>query len=357
MINNMSPQGKVTVSVLMPVYNGERFLREAVQSVLRQTLADFELFVIDDGSTDGTSSILGACRDPRVKVIRQTVNSGIASALNHGLEVCSGAFIARMDADDISVPNRLAKQTSFLQEHTDVGILGSCCELIDTRGQRVGTLNLPLTDLAIRWSALLANPFAHPSTMIRRDVLERHRLRFNQAFLVAGDYDLWTRLLTYTRGANLDEPLIRYRIHNGTLTSRYRKTQLENRDRIALRAISGQFPGFRIMLPQVTQLRQLLTGEDEESADGLERSALIRLYVHLWRAFAQKHRGEVGLTELQRKEVLKLARILLRPPLPPGWWVVLPRLLALSPSLSLFLIARAPRRLMMFTSRQRPSTG
>lgn len=333
------------VSVLMPVYNSERFLREALESVIGQSLTSFELIVIDDGSTDGSASILKTYRDHRIKVIRHSVNQGLSSALNRGLEVCVGEFIARMDADDVAMPNRLARQVGFLQEHPETGVTGSFCEVIDSGGLRIGTMSLPVTDLAIRWSSLLASPFAHPSTMIRRDVLERHQLRFDPTLLVAADYDLWTRLLRYTRGANLDEPLLRYRIHNESQTTQHRKTQLANRDRIALRTIGEQFPRLRITLPEVSQLRHLFSGGREQPPDGFKRrSELVSLYLDLWRAFAQNHRGEALLRELQRKEALRTARVLLHRPLPPRWWVPLLRLLALSPGLSRYLVTRAFHR-------------
>src|SRR5664280_184297 len=153
------------VSVIMPVYNSEKFLRESVESILGQTLADFEFIAIDDGSTDDSGSILADYRqrDERMVILTHSKNQGIVSALNWGLIVGRGKYIACMQADDSGQPGRFEKQVAYLETHPEVGILGSAVQLIDTRGQAIGVLLKRCDDLGIRWTSLFSSPFMHPT--------------------------------------------------------------------------------------------------------------------------------------------------------------------------------------------------
>jgi glycosyltransferase involved in cell wall biosynthesis len=238
----------------MSTYNDALYLGAAVESVLGQTLGDFEFLIVDDGSTDGTRDLLDALRDPRVRVLRSPANVGLTRSLNRGLDDAAGKFVARMDADDVCLPERLARQVGFLNSHAEVGVVGTSRELIDERGGFVAHAPAAENDLHIRWKCLLGNPFAHPTVMLRRGVIERHGLRYDEAFLTAQDYELWTRLLAVTRGANLREPLLQYRLRDGV--SRVHKAgQLRNHDRIACGAIRRLVPGFVITDQEVSELR------------------------------------------------------------------------------------------------------
>ena len=238
----------------MSVYNDARYLPAAVESILGQTFRDFEFLIVDDGSTDRTRDYLGRLRDPRVHVMRNPMNLGLTRSLNRGIDAAAGSLVARMDADDVALPDRLARQVAFFQKHPDVGIAGSARLLIDERGDFVAHAPAVEDDLGIRWKCLLGNPFAHPTVMLRRDVLEQHGLRYDETFQTAQDYELWTRLLTITRAATLREPLLKYRLRDGV--SRLRKVeQLRNHDMIAHAAIGRLLPGFSIDLQGVSQLR------------------------------------------------------------------------------------------------------
>src|SRR5262245_2206009 len=162
------------VSVVMPVYNGERFVLEAVRSILAQTLRDFELLVVDDGSTDRTAELLAVeqARDERLIVHRLPSNVGFRTALNAGCALARGELIARMDADDISLPTRLARQVEFLRQHPDVAVVGAAIQVIDGNGVRGRFKSYPVQPGLAAWSMLFFSSLAHPAVILRRDALE-----------------------------------------------------------------------------------------------------------------------------------------------------------------------------------------
>lgn len=220
-----------TVSVLMPVYNGETFLREAVDSILAQTFRDFEFLVVNDGSTDGTEQIIRSYADPRIRLVHNETNLGLIAGLNKGIGLCRGRYIARMDADDISVPERLEKQVFFMESHPDVGICGTWYDSFDDSGVRTRSRYATEHD-AICYRQLYQIQLCHGTALIRREVLEKYGLRFDPDFSHAEDYDLFTRLGDHTRLANL--PFVGYRVrqHPGEVSIRFRDVQLRNSNRI-----------------------------------------------------------------------------------------------------------------------------
>jgi glycosyltransferase involved in cell wall biosynthesis len=228
------------VSVVMAVYNAEPWLAEAVDSVLGQTYGDFELVVIDDGSLDATPEILGRLRDPRLRVVRQR-QSGQTSALNHGLRLSRGALIARMDGDDVALPERLARQVAFLDAHPDVGLLGTACREISATGAVVRTIVPPAEDPEIRRILIRENPFTHSAVMFRRTVLDASG-RYDEGFVVAQDYDLWLRMSRVTRLANLSEPLVLRRLAPGRLSRARESTRIRDEVAAKLKALrSGTY--------------------------------------------------------------------------------------------------------------------
>ena len=208
------------ITVVLPVRNGARWLGEAVASVAAQTRPDWELLAIDDGSADDTPRILGEWtkRDGRIRVIRQEA-LGLVAALNRGLAEARASLVARLDADDRALAERLERQASHLEQHPDIGLLGSWAYKIDERGARRGELQ-PATEPA-KLSAILLerNPFVHSSVMFRTE-LARRLNGFRPAFRAAEDYDLWLRIAEVAAVANLPEPLIEYRWHSENVTHR-----------------------------------------------------------------------------------------------------------------------------------------
>jgi glycosyltransferase involved in cell wall biosynthesis len=274
----------------MSVHNDLRYLPQAAESVLRQSLEDFEFLIFDDGSSDGSREYLAGLDDSRVRLVRNETNLGLTRSLNLGLDPARGKYIARMDADDVAMPQRLARQVEFLEANPDVGVVGSSRVLIDERGDFVADAPAVEDDLRIRWKCLLGNPFAHPAVMLRKDVLSRHRLRYDESFRTAQDYELWSRLLAVTRGHNLPEPLLHYRLRAGV--SRTNKPeQLRNHDRIAHASIRNLVPGFEITREEVAQLRGRFGGFSvrEPAMDPAEKW-WVRRYAQLQEAFASRQR-------------------------------------------------------------------
>jgi glycosyltransferase involved in cell wall biosynthesis len=207
----MPPQ----ISVVLPVYNAEKFLAKAVESLLQQTYSNFELIIIDDGSSDSSPDILRhyAEVDQRVKVYRQPSNMGLIAALNRGCELAQGRYIARMDADDISTPQRLEKQLTYLDANPDVGVVGAALQYIDASENKGRIASVPLLAGHLRWRMLFGNYLPHPLAMIRRDTLAKVGLYRPEAYRIE-DYDLWTRILEFAELANLPDVLLYYREHS-----------------------------------------------------------------------------------------------------------------------------------------------
>jgi glycosyltransferase involved in cell wall biosynthesis len=235
--------GMPAVSVVMAVYNAAPWLVEAVDSVLGQTFGDFELIAIDDGSVDATPAILKNYRDPRLRVITQR-QSGQTPALNHGLRVARGPLIARMDGDDVCLPERFAQQVDFLKAHPEVGLLGTACREISASGAVLHTITPPGDDRALRRVLIRMNPFTHSSMMFRRSVLEEIGW-YDERFIVAQDYDLWLRMSRRTRLASLEEPLVLRRLAPGQLSSARDTTRIRDEVAAKLKALrSGAYPAW-----------------------------------------------------------------------------------------------------------------
>ena len=215
------------ISVLMCVYNGEEYLREAVESILNQTFSDIEFIIVDDGSTDNTETILDSFDDPRILRSRNNENIGLTRSLNKGLAMARGEYIARMDADDISLPERLAAQVAFLDEHPEIGVLGSAVQVIDARGSLIRVLRYPTTHEFFLWSLCFYSPIAHPTVVFRRTAVE-HVGGYDDALLAGQDRDLWQRLSTAARFANLPEVYLLYRVHPGRISHVHTDIQARN---------------------------------------------------------------------------------------------------------------------------------
>lgn len=214
------------ISVVMPVYNGAAFVDAAVLSIRSQTLGNLELICIDDGSTDSTQEHLRphAAADRRVRIVEER-HAGVIATLHRGFHEARGAFIARMDADDLSVPSRLERQLDFLAAHPNVMLVGGSIAVIDEQARVQDRLHLPTQPAEIREHLVhRGNCIVHPTVLFRREALSRGA--FRQGYVHAEDYDWWLRLSEHADLANLDEVLLYYRRHKGSVSYRHPAQQI-----------------------------------------------------------------------------------------------------------------------------------
>ena len=229
--------GVPQVTVLMPVHNGARYLGDAVRSILAQTHEDFELLIIDDGSTDGSVGVINKFSDPRIRLERNLVNLGLIATLNRGIELARGEFIARMDADDISLPERLACQLELMRTRPQLGVCGTYYEQFGSRPATV--IELPTSHREIRESLLhFGCVLGHPTVMIRREVLARTGLRYDPDFPHAEDYRLWSELIWCTEFANLPKSLLHYRTHSRQVSTVHAQAQGINTTKVRMRMLA-----------------------------------------------------------------------------------------------------------------------
>jgi glycosyltransferase involved in cell wall biosynthesis len=219
----------------MAVFDGAPWVGAAVESLLTQTLADLDVIVIDDGSTDETPEVLAALHDPRLRVERHP-RAGLTRSLVRALELARAPLVARLDADDLALPERLARQRQFLDAHPDVGLLGTAAREVDVTGREVAIVRPPVDDAAIRRALIRANPFVHSSVIMRRAALDRAG-GYDPSFPVAQDYDLWMRLARVTRLANLPEPLVIRRLAPGRVSAVRDDDRLRAEARVRWRAV------------------------------------------------------------------------------------------------------------------------
>lgn len=220
-----------TVSVLLPVHNAAVYVRRAIDSILRQTYSDFELIVINDASTDGSAIVLDDINDPRIVRLTFEKNQGIVNSLNAGLAKARGRYIARMDADDIATPDRFTCQVAYLDQNRNVCVVGSWIRGFgDVRHPYIH--RYPISHAEIQANLLFESPLAHPSVMIRRDMLDRLEHLYSENFPYVEDWELWSRLVHAGKAANIPLPLLNYRIHVKSLSQRF--TVLQNDSKLRL---------------------------------------------------------------------------------------------------------------------------
>jgi glycosyltransferase involved in cell wall biosynthesis len=208
------------VSVLMPIRNGESFLEEAMDSLRQQTLRNWELVAVLDGSTDNSEAILRRYADHRVRVFSLPRPGGFAAALNFGLANCRAEYVARFDQDDVCLPHRLEAQLEVLAGRPDLVVLGGEAQLCDETSRIVGKRSVPSGPRRVQLRLLLRNQMIHPAVMFRRSVIAELGGYRSEAAPMFEDYDLWLRVLGYGEVDNLAQPLIKYRIHRGQQSRR-----------------------------------------------------------------------------------------------------------------------------------------
>lgn len=276
------------VSVLMSVFNGEPFLRDSIESILVQTFTDFEFIIVDDGSTDASAKIIKSYDDPRIVLISNGENLGLVRSLNLGLDACRGDLIARHDADDMSAETRLAAQVAYLDSHPHIGVLGSQAEVINEKGVCTRNFDVPTNHSMIAWSLLFGCPLAHPSVMLRRQIIQSVG-GYSQDYPHVEDLDLWTRLIDKTQFENLQERLILYRDQLRSISHTKHQEQklrgLEVRRRFAERLLGREIAPVHLVL-----LRRSYSGERLLSREQVK--IVVELLFGLY--FAERRNGLIA---------------------------------------------------------------
>jgi glycosyltransferase involved in cell wall biosynthesis len=258
-------KSEARITVVLPVFNGGEYLREAIQSVLCQTFSRFILLVIDDGSTDSTKATLESFDDSRLRVVTFTENRGIVAALNFGIGEARTEFIARMDADDICVPSRFERQLRFMEQHSTISICGSWMHEF---GDRSGPSRPPLANEAIRARLFFGWAMNHPTMMMRHSHLSEYGLKYSAEYPYAEDLDLLIRASRKLKLANLPEPLVYYRKHAGQSPLLHSEEQSNSVNRLLI----GQL---RELLPEWGQQQEglhLRVANSNVSSDQLDEA-------------------------------------------------------------------------------------
>lgn len=219
------------ISVLLCVYNGEAYLAECLESILNQSFTDFEFIIVNDGSTDRSLEILSgfAQKDQRIKLINKTENSGITASVTEGLKHCRGKYIARMDQDDVSLPDRFLKQHHYLESNPQIDVLGSSLAFIDRDGNLTGkTLIRPTDPMVIRLQMYYRCVIHNPSVLMRAAYYKNYNLNSQEKdYRAADDYSFWLRENSRHLYANLEEPCLLYRVHQKQTSSEKSRVQMD----------------------------------------------------------------------------------------------------------------------------------
>ena len=228
------------VSVIMPVYNTGLYVKEAIESILSQTYCNIELLIFDDNSTDASVQIITSFSDERIRLIKKPQQTGITDSLIEGIKIATGKYIARMDGDDICHPSRLEKQVAFLEANHDYGIVGAFIQTIQKDGQ-TQIWEYPVNDEDIRSYTIVNAPFAHPTVMIKKQVLTDNGLTYKKTFEFCEDYKLWVDLLKVTKGKNINEVLLQYRLHPQQTIATRKQTLINNSNKIRQIELHNQY--------------------------------------------------------------------------------------------------------------------
>lgn len=257
------------ISVVMPVYNGELYLREAIDSILGQTYTDFEFIIINDGSTDNTEEIINSYADSRIVYLKNEINSGIVYTLNRGLESAKGEYIARMDADDISLPSRFEKQIKFLDKNTHIAVCGTSFLIFGSQIKEYTFIHSNNPEMA-KAELFFSSSLGHPSVMIRKAIIDKYSLKYEKDYQGLEDYVLWWRIAKFGDIVSLKEPLLKYRQHSAQITAT-RKPEIEEKHNNFLKERLNDFSinyskkEFEVLSKYCNGYRNVLTIDDLET--------------------------------------------------------------------------------------------
>jgi glycosyltransferase involved in cell wall biosynthesis len=266
------------ISVVMSVYNGERFLAEAIDSIVSQTFSDFEFLIINDGSTDGSHRILAACIDARIRIINNDRNLGLSASLNRGFAEARGRYIVRMDADDVSLPDRIEKQVVFMEKLPSIDVCGSWCEMF---GDTNGVVKTLADHRDIHDTLFFKNCIPHSTVCMRKQSFESCAGPYSEAYRYAQDYELWCRTVNTLSFANIPEVLLRYRVHGLQVGTGRIREQDACADRVRRNNLLNV--GLRLCPEEETMYFDMIAGRFEPR-DGNAVQAAARLLEKIYRA-------------------------------------------------------------------------
>lgn len=286
------------ISVILPVYNAENYLRQSIDSILSQTFTQFELIIINDGSTDGSQRIIDSCNDARIVKVKQE-NIGLADTLNKGIAMARAPIIARQDNDDISLPQRLQMQYDFLNKHSDVALVGAMADIINEQGGPTGRSHRhPQKNIELKFFLLFNNPFVHSLVMFRKRVVQDLGGYSNDP-LVFEDYNLWSRLARQHKIANLPDVLLNYREVNTGMS--------KTTGNYAQKAFNQSFGNLKYYYPAITEKwAQALFG----CYKGNYAAPIGRMLAKVAKALCNKEIAEIselrGMLEAKKRELRQI---------------------------------------------------
>lgn len=288
------------VSVVLTTYNGSRYVREAIDGILNQTFGDFELIIIDDASTDDTVEIAKGYDDPRIRLIRNPENHGISATRNIGIDAARGAYLAAMDHDDISLPQRLERQIAFLDSRPETVLVGTSARLLEDG--RLRDYYDPITEPhLLHWSLFTACCLIHSSICVRVEVLRRHGLYYRQQYHFAEDFDLYHRLAKLGDIACLPDRLTIYREHGGNASTRHRDLMTQHGQRFLL-DVYREFVGPAVTPEDLNRVWTVLT-RGRPAPSIAELRSVGELLARLLRRFLE----QVTLSAAQAEDVRRAA--------------------------------------------------
>jgi len=300
----MTPQ----VSVILPVYNAQSYLRESIDSILAQSFKDFELIIINDGSTDASLKIIDSYTDERITLINQE-NAGLPISLNRAIRVAKGQYLARQDADDVSLPDRLAEQVAYLDTHPQCALLGTWADILVETTPTDRGLNHPHLNGDIQIKLLFFNCFVHSSVMIRKIALEKSGLYPEDPDkFPPEDYDLWLRIAQYFEVANLPKPLLQYRELPSSISRSKLQIMQDRAELMSLHALKSILGGSF----EDEDIKSLIKAMTNQAADlssnkrGTHHLMLEKIRDYKLRSFL-KEAGEIKVSFEQCEKLLAFA--------------------------------------------------
>lgn len=268
------------VSVLLPAYNSEKTIGATIDSILHQTFTDYELIIINDGSTDNTENVITNYHDNRIQYYKNECNIGLIATLNRGLKLCSGKYIVRIDADDIMLPSRIEKQVKYMDENPSLVASGSSVIKFNENGfKKIYTP--PLTSYAISYGILLGSPIPHPASIIRRDTLLKNKIEYKEKYVCAEDYRFWYDLSKCGNLANIEEPLLMYRISESQISTRQNVKQVKMSIVIRTEIVLDILKTYNIKLPKQLKISSVKNIAEKMSDTEVNSTIILLLLLSL----------------------------------------------------------------------------